>query len=102
MAATPPAWKFSGQTLFFRESAKLLKILTGKKYVYSEEFQGKLYISGQVHVAKKCEKIFNSVNCEKIFNSVYPVYIHLRVIRAIWASVVCNLVQSRPSFSVKI
>jgi len=31
----------------------------------------------------------------KSFNAVYLVYIHLGVIHVIWASVVCNLYQSR-------
>jgi len=35
------------------------------------------------------------LNGEKSFNAVYSVYIHLGVIRVIWASVVCNLDQSR-------
>jgi len=39
-----------------------------------------------------CSKILNS---ENIFNTVYSVYIHLGVIRVIWASVVCNLDRSR-------
>jgi len=32
---------------------------------------------------------------KNIFNTVYSVYIHLGVIRLIWASVVANLYQSR-------
>jgi len=31
------------------------------------------------------------LNGEKIFNTVYAVYIHLRVVRVSWASLVCNL-----------
>jgi len=39
-----------------------------------------------------CSKILNG---EKIFNTVYSVYIHLGVILVIWATVVCNLDESR-------
>jgi len=42
--------------------------------------------------SESCSKILNG---EKSFNAVYSVYIHLGVIREYWASVVCNLDQSR-------
>jgi len=40
-------------------------------------------------------KLHKILDGEKIFNTMYSVYIHLGVIRVIWASVVCNLDQSR-------
>jgi len=40
---------------------------------------GQLYFSGQ---AQSCSKILNG---ENIFNTVYSVYIHLGMIRVIWA-----------------
>ena len=72
------------------------KILNGKKYIqYSEKFQGNIQYSEKFQgdsvffrASASCSKI---VNGEKIFNTVY---IHLGAIRAIWASVVCNLDQS--------
>ena len=77
----------SGHPLFFRASAcKLLKTPECKKYIqYSEKFQGKLCF---FRASASCSKI---VNREKKFNTVY---VHLGAIRAIWASVVCNLDQS--------
>jgi len=55
---------------------------------YGEKFQGKLFF----RASASCSKILNS---ENIFNTVYSVHIHLGVIRAIWASAVCNLNQTR-------
>ena len=101
-------WKNSRATLFFRASASCSKILNGKRYIrYSENFQGKLCFQGKRKLLKivNVKSIFNTVkifrastscskivNGEKIFNTVY---IHLGVIRVIWASVVCNLDQRR-------
>ena len=98
----------------FRTSAKLLKNPECKKYTqYSENFQGKLYLQGKPKLLKilKVKGIFNTVknfratlffqgkhkllkivNGKKIFNAVC---IHMGVICVIWASVVCNLDQSR-------
>jgi len=42
--------------------------------------------------AQSYSKILNG---EKNFSTAYSVYIHLRVIRIIWVSVVCNLDQRR-------
>ena len=69
-----------GHTVF-QDKRKLLKNPEFKKYIqYSEKFRGSACYT----------KI---VNNEKFFNTVY---IHLRVIRVIWASVVLrNLDQSR-------
>jgi len=97
-----------GHPLFFRACACCSKILNGKRYIrYSENFQGKLCFQGKRKLLKivNVKSIFNTVkifrastscskivNGEKIFNTVY---IHLGVIRVIWASVVCNLDQRR-------
>ena len=108
----------SGHTLFFRASANCSKILNATKISNTVKYfransvsQGKrkvaqksrmvqkIYsiswkISGQIlffRASASCSKILNG---EKIFNTVYSVYIHLGVIRAIWASVVCNLDKS--------
>jgi len=71
-----------------RASDSWSKILNGKKYIqYSEKFYGKLFF----RASASCSKILNS---ENIFNTVYSGYIHLEVIRVIWASVVCNLDQN--------
>jgi len=60
----------------------LLKYPFCKKYIQcGEKFQGKLCFSGQ---AQSCSKI---LNVEDIFNTVDSVYIHLGVVRVIWASV---------------
>ena len=74
-------------TLFFRASAcKLLKNSECKKYIpYSRNNSGQLCF---FRASASCSKIMNS---EKNFNTVY---IHLGAIRAICASVVCNLDQS--------
>ena len=49
------------------------------------KFSGQLFFSGQAQLAQ-------IVHGEKLFNTAY---IHLGVIRVIWASVLCNLDQSR-------
>jgi len=105
----------SGHPLFFRASAcKLLKIPECKKYIqYSEKFQGNSVFQGKHKVAQKSwmvKNIFKTVKNfrttlflqgkRKLFNNrerwknVNTVYIHLGAIRAIWASVVCNLDRS--------
>jgi len=74
-------------TLCFQGNPKLLKNPECKKYIqYSEKFQGTLCF---FRASTRCSKIVNS---EKIFNTVY---IHLGLICAIWANVVCNPDQSR-------
>ena len=101
-------------TLFFRASGSCSKILNDKKYIFNTvKVPGQLCFSGQARVVKnhKCQKYIqcsekfqgNSVFSgqaqvaqkswrSKIFNTVY---IHLEAARVIWASVVCNLDQSR-------
>jgi len=92
---------FSGQVLAAQKS------LMTKRFQYSEIFQSKLCFQGKRKLLKilntkstfnivknfrasaSCSKI---VNGEKMFNTAY---IHLGVIRVIWANVVCNLDQSR-------
>ena len=77
----------SGHALsVFQGKRKLLKNPECKKYIqYSEKFQAG-WFSGE---AQSYPKILKS---ENIFNTVY---VHLWVIRVVWASVVCNLDQSR-------
>ena len=79
---------FQGKLCSSGQAQSCSKILNGKKYMYSAKFQGKLCFSGQAHVAHKSWMV-------KKFNTVYSLYIYLGVIRVIWASVVCNLDQSR-------
>jgi len=83
-------WKMSGQTLFFRASASCSKILN-VKYIFNivKNFRANSVFQGKLRVAQKSWMVRN------IFNTMYSVYIHLGVIRVIWASVVCNLDQSR-------
>jgi len=81
--------KFQSKLCFSGQAQSCSKILNGKKYIqYSENIQGKLFFRASAN----CSKILNS---ENIFNTVYSVCIHFGVIRVIWASVVCNLDQSR-------
>ena len=78
-------WKSPGQLCFLGQ-AQIVKNPEYKKYIqYSENFQGNCFF----RASASCSKI---VNGEKFFNTVY---IHLGMIRVIWASVVCNLDQSR-------
>jgi len=78
-------WKFQGK-LCFQGKHKLLKILNVKSIFNTVNFfRAALFFLGKRKLLKNCE-LWN------IFNSVY---IHLGAIRAIWASVVCNLDQSR-------
>jgi len=111
-------WKFSGPLYFqgnsiFRASASCSKILNVKVYSIQWKISGQLCFQDKRKVAQKswmAKNIFNRVknsratlffsataNCwnilndEKIFNSLYSVYVHLGLIRVIWASVVCNL-----------
>jgi len=70
----------SGHTLFFRVRASCSKILNVKSIFNTVK---------NFRATASCSKILNS---EKIFNTAYT---HLRVIRIIWASVLCNLDQSR-------
>ena len=107
----------SGQTLFFKASASCSKILNDKKYIFNTVNSGHtLFFRARASCSKilnvKCT--FNTVknfrentvfqgrrnllkNPErwKNFQYNYSVYIHLGVIRVIWASVVYNLDQSR-------
>ena len=100
----------SGHTLFFRASASCSKLLSVKTYIqYSENCQAKLCFSGQ---AQSCSKLLNGkiyikysekfqsklcfsgkrklvkiANGGKNFITVFSMYIHLQVIRVLWASV---------------
>jgi len=75
--------KFRGNC--FQGKRKLLKILNVKSMFSTvRNFRATLFFTASA----SCSKI---VNGEKFFNTVY---IHLGAIRAIWASVVCNLDQS--------
>jgi len=104
----------SGHSLFFRASASCSKILNVKSIFNTvTNFRANSVLQGKRRVAQKSwmvRNIFNAVkifrgNCfsDKFFNTVYSVffhtvysvYIHFGVIRVIWASVVCNLDQSR-------
>ena len=80
--------KFQGN-LCFQDKRKLLKNPEWLK-IYSMQWKisGQLCFSGQAKVAQKSWTV-------KSFNAVYLMYIHLGVIHVIWASVVCNLHQSR-------
>jgi len=72
--------------LCFQDKRKLLKILNVKSIFNTVKiFRATLFFRARA----SCSKI---VNGEKIFNTVY---IHLEAIRVIWASVICNLDQSR-------
>jgi len=74
-------------TLIFWTSASCSKILNDKKYLFNALNSGHTLF---FRASASCYKILNG---EKMFNTVYSVYIHLGVIRVIWASVVCNLNQ---------
>jgi len=66
------------------------KILNGKKYIqYSEKT---FWADSVFQASASCSKILNG---EKLSNTVYSVYIHLGLIRLIWAGVACNLDESR-------
>ena len=57
--------KAQSSAIMWLKAQSWLKILNGKKYIqYSEDFQGKLYFSGQAQVTKKSWtiKIF-SIQC---------------------------------------
>jgi len=79
-------WKISGQTLFFRVSAELLKHFEWKE-MYSTQWT----FCGKNSVFESKRKLLKNPEQWKYFQcsilSVYP----LGVIRVIWASVVCNL-----------
>ena len=100
-------WKIPRQLCFSGQAQSCSKILNGKKYIqYSEKFQGKLCFQGKRKLIKilNVKSMFNTVknfrasaSCSKIVNGeniFNTVYIHLGAIRAIWASLVCNLDQS--------
>ena len=74
----PECKNFRAHSIFLGKH-KLLKNPECEKYI--QEWK----ISGQAQVAKKSSTV-------KKFNTAY---IHLGVIRVIWASVLCNLDQSR-------
>jgi len=79
-----------GHTLFFRASASCSNILNVKSiFNIVKIFRANSVFHCKLRIAQ------NSWMVRNIFNTVYSVYIHLGVIRAIWASVVCNLDQSR-------
>jgi len=62
---------FQGKLYFSGQAQSWSKILNGKKYIqYSENCAGKLFLKASA----SCLKILNS---ENIFNTVYSVYIHL-------------------------
>jgi len=73
-------------SLFFRASASCSKILNVKSIFNTVKNFRADWFPGE---AQSYSKILKS---ENIFNTVY---VHLGVIRVIWASVVCNLDQSR-------
>jgi len=73
-------------SLFFRASASCSKILNVKSVFNTVKNFGADWFSGE---AQSYSKILKS---ENIFKTVY---VHLGVIRVIWASAVCNVDQSR-------
>ena len=75
---------FRGNSVF-RASTSCWKFWMWKVYSIQWKFSGQLWF---FRASASCSKI---VNGEKMFNTMY---IHLGPIRAIWASVVCNLDQS--------
>jgi len=80
----------------FQGKRKLLKNPECKKYIQHTTQWG---ISKQTLFFRASESCSKILNVKIIFNLVYSVYIHLGVIRVIWASVVCNLDQSRDWYS---
>ena len=107
--------KISGHTLFFRASANYSNILNIKSIfnTCNEKFQDNSLFQRKRKVAQKSlmVKNFNTVknlgqtvffkasaSCSKILHGekmFKTAYIHLGVIRVIWASVLCNLDQRR-------
>ena len=78
-------WKISKQLSFSGQAQSWSKILNGQKFNTVKNFKANTVFQGKRKLLKNPARWKNSTT----------VYIHLGVIRVFWASVLCNLDQSR-------